>query len=33
MSDSWLAIVQRNADFGSYTRAGDDSSQIESMTV
>ena len=26
MSDSWLAIVQRNADFGPYTRAGDDSS-------
>ena len=26
-------IVQRNADFGPYTRAGDDGSKIESMTV
>ena len=28
---SWLAIVQRNVDFGPYTSAGDDSSKIESM--
>jgi hypothetical protein len=26
-------IVQRNADFGPYTKAGDDGSKIESMTV
>src|SRR6516165_5061120 len=27
---SWPAIVQQNADFGPYTRAGDDGSKIES---
>ena len=26
-------IIQRNADFGPYTRVGDDGSKIESMTV
>ena len=26
-------IIQRNADFGPYTRAADDGSKIESMTV
>src|SRR5215475_4325367 len=30
---SWPAIVQRYADFGSYTKAGDDGSKSESMTV
>ena len=32
MSTSWLAIFQRNADFGAQ-RAGDDSWKIETMTV
>ena len=26
-------IIQRNADFGLYTRVGDDGSKIESMSV
>jgi len=30
---SWPVVVQRNADFGPYTRAGDDGSEIEFMTV
>jgi hypothetical protein len=33
MSASWPPIVQRNADFGPYTRAGDDGLQIEFKPV
>ena len=32
-SDIVKPMVQRNADFGPYMRAGDDGSNIESMTV